>query len=136
MEEELEKRIVNNIRALGIDMIENAKSGHPGIVLGAAPIIYTLYAHHLNISKEEFFNQYGFRIVILVKANFLMPDPISLKAYVDDILNVLSTSGYKNVKGFEVILEDIESLDIIFHAKGKTNDKQTFSDYDIVPIDD
>ena len=53
MEEDLEKKIINNIRALGIDMIENAKSGHPGIVLGAAPIIYTLYAHHLNISKEE-----------------------------------------------------------------------------------
>lgn len=53
MEEDLEKKIVNNIRALGIDMIENASSGHPGIVLGAAPIIYTLYANHLNISKEE-----------------------------------------------------------------------------------
>lgn len=43
------KKIVDNIRALGIDMINEAKSGHPGIVLGAAPIIATLYANHIKI---------------------------------------------------------------------------------------
>ena len=42
-----EQRIVDQIRCLGIDMINEASSGHPGIVLGAAPIIYALYAHHL-----------------------------------------------------------------------------------------
>ena len=34
-----EGKIIENIRALGIDMIDEAKSGHPGIVLGAAPIL-------------------------------------------------------------------------------------------------
>lgn len=48
-----EGKIVNQIRALGIDMIEEAQSGHPGIVLGAAPIIYTLYAHHLRFDIEH-----------------------------------------------------------------------------------
>ncbi len=42
-----EGKIVDQIRALGIDMIHEANSGHPGIVLGAAPILYTLYAHQL-----------------------------------------------------------------------------------------
>lgn len=46
-------KIINNIRALAIDMITNAQSGHPGICLGAAPILYTLYANHLNLSLEE-----------------------------------------------------------------------------------
>lgn len=40
-------KAVNNIKAIAIDMINEAKSGHPGIVLSAAPIIYTLYANHL-----------------------------------------------------------------------------------------
>lgn len=54
-----EGKIVENIRALGIDMIDEAQSGHPGIVLGAAPILYTLYAHHLRIDPKEpsFFNR-------------------------------------------------------------------------------
>lgn len=46
-------KIVNNMRALGIDMINEAKSGHPGIVLGAAPIIYTLYAKHLKFNPSD-----------------------------------------------------------------------------------
>ncbi|NLA33333.1 MAG: transketolase, partial [Tenericutes bacterium] len=48
-----EYKIVDNIRSLGIDMINEAKSGHPGIVLGAAPILYTLYGRHLNINPKE-----------------------------------------------------------------------------------
>lgn len=44
---------VSEIKALGLDMISSAKSGHPGIVLSAAPILYTLYAHHLNIHPEN-----------------------------------------------------------------------------------
>ena len=35
LEEINEKRIIDQIRCLGIDMIDNAGSGHPGIVLGA-----------------------------------------------------------------------------------------------------
>ncbi len=47
------KKIIDNIRALGIDMINEAKSGHPGIVLGAAPIIATLYKNHLKIDVNN-----------------------------------------------------------------------------------
>ena len=45
--------IINTIKLLGIDMIDAAHSGHPGIVLGAAPILYTLYANHLNINPSD-----------------------------------------------------------------------------------
>ena len=34
-------------------MIEKAGSGHPGIVLSAAPLIYTVYANYLNINKDD-----------------------------------------------------------------------------------
>ena len=51
----MDNEIINNIKSLGIDMINNAKSGHPGIVLSAAPIIYTLYANHLNVNPSDKF---------------------------------------------------------------------------------
>ena len=49
----MDNEIINNIKSLGIDMINNAKSGHPGIVLSAAPIIYTLYANHINVNPSD-----------------------------------------------------------------------------------
>jgi len=49
----MENRIINNIKSLGIDMIDSAGSGHPGIVLGAAPIIYSIYANHMNINVND-----------------------------------------------------------------------------------
>ncbi len=54
-----EQKIVDQIRCLGIDMIHQANSGHPGIVLGAAPIIYALFAHHLKFDPENpsYFNR-------------------------------------------------------------------------------
>lgn len=51
----MDNEIINNIKSLGIDMINNVKSGHPGIVLSAAPIIYTLYANHLNVNPSDKF---------------------------------------------------------------------------------
>lgn len=38
---------VSALRSLCIDMINKAKSGHPGMALDAAPFIYALYANHL-----------------------------------------------------------------------------------------
>lgn len=54
-----EQKIIDQIRCLGIDMINEANSGHPGIVLGAAPIMYTVYAHHLNFDRKNpnYFNR-------------------------------------------------------------------------------
>lgn len=42
-----EKKMVDDIRLLALDMINNAGSGHPGIVLSAAPMLYTLFANHM-----------------------------------------------------------------------------------------
>ncbi len=48
-----EKRMVNDIRLLALDMINNAGSGHPGIALGCAPILYTLFTYHLKFDLER-----------------------------------------------------------------------------------
>lgn len=49
----MDKSIINNIKTLALDMIDKAGSGHPGIVLSAAPIIYTLYSKHLNVNVNN-----------------------------------------------------------------------------------
>jgi len=46
----MDREILANIKTLALDMINEANSGHPGIVLSASPIIYTLYKYHLNIN--------------------------------------------------------------------------------------
>lgn len=48
-----QKNIINTIKLLAIDMIDAAGSGHPGIVLDAAPILYTLYANHLRFDANN-----------------------------------------------------------------------------------
>lgn len=48
-----EMKIVDNLRGLSIDMIHEAGSGHPGISLDSAPILYTLYAKHLKINPID-----------------------------------------------------------------------------------
>ncbi len=45
--------MISMIKGLGIDMIHAAKSGHPGIVLGAAPMLYVLYKNHMNINTSD-----------------------------------------------------------------------------------
>lgn len=39
---------VNAIRVLAADAVQKAKSGHPGLPLGAAPTAYELWANHMN----------------------------------------------------------------------------------------
>ena len=39
---------VNAIRVLSADAIQKAKSGHPGLPLGAAPMAYELWTRHMN----------------------------------------------------------------------------------------
>lgn len=46
-------KVINNLKSLGIDMINKAGSGHPGIVLSSAPIIYTVYANHMHINPKD-----------------------------------------------------------------------------------
>lgn len=44
---------VNAIRFLGVDAIEKSKSGHPGVVIGAAPMAYSLYTKHLRVNPSQ-----------------------------------------------------------------------------------
>ena len=51
--------LTNTLRVLSIDMIEKAKSGHPGLPMGAAPIAAALWKEHLRVnpSNPDWFNR-------------------------------------------------------------------------------
>lgn len=44
---------VNAIRFLGIDAIEKSKSGHPGVVMGAAPMAYELFTKEMRLNPAQ-----------------------------------------------------------------------------------
>lgn len=50
---EIMEKSINTIRFLGLDMINKANSGHPGIVLGAAGTAYELFTKHLNANPKQ-----------------------------------------------------------------------------------
>ena len=54
-----DNKAITSIKVLALDMIDKAKSGHPGITLSAAPILYALYKDHLNVipAKPDWINR-------------------------------------------------------------------------------
>jgi len=90
---------IQTLRFLGIDMINKANSGHPGIVLGAAATLYELYHNHLNAlpDKPNWFNRDRF---------FLAAGHGSALLY-----SMLHLTGYK------VSLDDLKQKVITFYLK-------------------
>ena len=49
----IDQLAVNAIRALSIDMVQKANSGHPGIALGAAPLAYAIWAKSMKHNPAD-----------------------------------------------------------------------------------
>lgn len=58
-DELLTKRAVDSVRILSAEMVENAKSGHPGAPMGCAPIAHALFAEIMSYSPSnaDWFNR-------------------------------------------------------------------------------
>lgn len=50
MFDKIDELCVNATRVLSVEAIEQAKSGHPGLPLGAAPMAYVLWSRFLNVN--------------------------------------------------------------------------------------
>src|SRR5436190_15607653 len=50
---ELDQLCINTIRALAIDAVQKAKSGHPGLPLGAAPMAYVLWTRFMRYNPTN-----------------------------------------------------------------------------------
>ena len=86
---ELDNLSIATIRSLSIDEINKAKSGHPGMALGSAPILYTLWTRHLvaNPNEPSFFNRDRF-VLSAGHASALLYSMLHLSGYalsMDDI---------------------------------------------------
>ncbi len=51
--DEIDDLAVANLRVLSAEMIERAGSGHPGLPLGAAPMLWALWSRHLRIDPQQ-----------------------------------------------------------------------------------
>ena len=89
---EIDEKGVNNLRGLALDMIVNAGSGHGGIILSSAPIIYTLFKYHMNIdiNNLEFVNRDRFV--------FSAGHGVPLLYGIDYFLDLLSIDDLKDLR--------------------------------------
>ncbi len=73
---------IATIRSLGIDMINKANSGHPGMVLGSAPALYTLFKKELKVypNESQWFNRDRF-ILASGHASALLYSLLHLSGY-------------------------------------------------------
>ena len=46
------KKALATLRVLAVEQVDKAKSGHPGMALGAAPIVFTLYTRIMNVFPD------------------------------------------------------------------------------------
>ncbi|MFH0767148.1 MAG: transketolase [Bacillota bacterium] len=87
----MDQKAINAIRILGIDAINKANSGHPGIVLGSAPTAYKLFVDYLNIdvknpkwmNRDRFILSAGHGSMLLYALNHL----VGYKISIDDLKN-------------------------------------------------
>ena len=83
----MDTKVINSLRSLALDMINEAGSGHPGIALDAAPIRYTLFANHLVfnindgswINRDRFILSAGHASALLYSTLFYSDYPISIE---------------------------------------------------------
>lgn len=92
MKNKIDEYSVATIRALCIDVINKAKSGHPGMALGSAPILYTLWTRHLVADPTD--------------PNWFNRDRFVLSAgHASSLLYVLL-----HLSGYELSLDDLKNF--------------------------
>ncbi len=82
---------VNTIKLLSMDAINKANSGHPGMVLGASPMMYALFTDHIRVTPNQsnWFNRDRF-VLAAGHASSMLYSTLHLAGYdvsIDDLKN-------------------------------------------------
>ncbi|RFU61232.1 transketolase [Peribacillus glennii] len=91
MLDKIDELSISTIRTLSIDAIEKAKSGHPGMPMGAAPMAYSLWTQFMNHNPRnpQWFNRDRF-VLSAGHGSMLLYSLLHLSGYdlsMDDIKN-------------------------------------------------
>jgi transketolase len=49
----MEKKIINTLRTISVDMVQKSNSGHPGMCLGCAPMMFVLWCKIMNFNPSD-----------------------------------------------------------------------------------
>ena len=87
----MDQKSINVIKNLAIDMLQTSGTGHPGITMSSAPILYTLFTKHLKVNTAilDWINRDRF-ILSASHASELLYSTMFLSGYplmIDDLKN-------------------------------------------------
>src|SRR5256885_13440920 len=82
----LDQLCINTIRALAMDAVQRADSGHPGTAMALAPLAYVLWQRHLRYNpanpdwseRDRFVLSAGHACMLLYAVLYLTRDDLSL----------------------------------------------------------
>lgn len=49
----IDEIVVNSLKMHGVAAVNKANSGHPGVILSAAKMVYALYRDHMNFDVSD-----------------------------------------------------------------------------------
>ena len=85
--ENMDQKSISTLRCLSVDMVEAAKSGHPGLPLGAAPMAYALWGKEMKFDpncpdwpdRDRFILSAGHGSALLYSLLYLFGYPMTLE---------------------------------------------------------
>lgn len=86
----INQKCINTARVLSAEMINRANSGHTGVALGAAPILYALFKDHYNFYSSKYIN----------RDRFILSAGHASSLYY----------AYLHMFGFDVSMEDLKNF--------------------------
>lgn len=106
----MDMRVINNLKALSLDMINEAGSGQTDISLSFVPIIYALYKDHLKFDTKDFNWVNKDRFILTIKN--VEPLLYANSFMFSNNLNLEDLKQYKSITQKYLEFQNIHNLDI------------------------